>query len=120
MVVLAQLTSTLNDKKYEFLFEKEDSNRVKVNPNDIILAMRDWIDEDDTGSVLNLSGQGEPFQKGFSDENGSYDRYEPRYRTKNGRFDSLDELYLVHGVNDKLHGRLQRSLHRLPGRELAS
>ncbi len=100
-VLLGQLVTTLSDKKYEFLFEREDSNRVKVSPTDVIISMRDWIDEDETGSQLNLTGQGEPFLRGFSDENGNYDRYDVRYRAKNGRFDSLDELYMVHGVNDR-------------------
>jgi general secretion pathway protein K len=100
-VLLAQLVATFGDKKYEFLFEKEDANRVKVTPNDVIIAMRDWIDEDETASTLNFSGQGEPFLKGFSDENGNYLKYDPPYRAKNARFDSLDELYLVHGVNDR-------------------
>src|SRR5262249_5703323 len=49
----------------------------------------------------NLTGQGtDRFLQGFSDENYNYDRYNPRYRAKNARFDTLDELYLVHGVND--------------------
>lgn len=100
-VLLAQLLTTLTDKRYEFLFEKEDSNRVKVTPTDVIAALRDWVDEDETGSTLNLTGQGEPFQRGFSDENGEYSKYDPSYRAKNARFDSLDELYLVHGVNDR-------------------
>lgn len=100
-VAVNQLISVLNDKKYEFLFEKEDGNRIKVTPNEVILAMRDWIDEDETGSQLNLSGSGEPIIKGFSDENGPYSRYETRYQAKNGRFDTLDELYMVHGVNDR-------------------
>lgn len=100
-VLLAQLMSTLSDKKYEFLFEKEDSNRVKVTPSDIIIGMRDWVDEDETGSQLNFKGQGEPFVAGFSDENSDYSRYDIRYRAKNGRFDSLDELYMVHGINDR-------------------
>jgi general secretion pathway protein K len=51
-------------------------------------------------STLNLSGQGDVFLRGFSDESAQYDRYEPRYKPKNGRFDSLDELYMVHGVSD--------------------
>lgn len=100
-VLLGQLVNALGDKKYEFLFEKEDSNRVKVNPTDVIISLRDWIDEDESGTQLNFSGQGESFLKGFSDENGNYDRFEPRYRVKNARFDSLDELYLVYGVNDR-------------------
>jgi general secretion pathway protein K len=99
--VMGSLISMLGDKKYEFLFEKEDSNRIKVVPTDVIIAMRDWIDEDETGSQLNFSGQGDPIQKGFSDENGNYYKYNPVYRAKNGRFDSLDELYFIHGVNDK-------------------
>lgn len=100
-VLLSQLLTTLTDKKYEFLFEKEDSNKVKVTPNELIISLRDWVDEDETGSQLNLTGQGEPFLKGFSDENGDYVKYDPAYRAKNARFDSFDELYLVHGVNDR-------------------
>jgi len=33
--------------------------------------------------------------------NSAYDRYNPRYKAKNARFDSLQELYLVRGVNDR-------------------
>ncbi|MBK7861655.1 MAG: general secretion pathway protein GspK [Archangiaceae bacterium] len=100
-VVLAQLMTTLNDKKYEFLFEREDSNKVKATPQEVITALRDWIDEDEVGSTLNFTNQGDPFIKGFSDENYNYDKFDPRYRAKNGKFDSLDELYMVHGVNDR-------------------
>lgn len=99
--LLLQLINTLTDKKYEFLFEKEDSNRVKVTPDELIVNMRDWIDEDETGTTLNITGTGDPFQKGFSDENGGYVKYDPQYRAKNARFDSLDELFMVHGVNDR-------------------
>jgi general secretion pathway protein K len=100
-VTYAQLNTLLTDKKYEFLFDKEDSNHVKVPPLDVILAMRDWVDDDTTGSAINPTGVGDPFQKGFSDENFNYDKYDPRYKAKNGMFDSLDELYFVHGVNDR-------------------
>jgi general secretion pathway protein K len=115
VVLLNQLITALGDKKYEFLFEKEDAHRVKVAPNDVIIGLRDWIDEDETGSQLNFSGQGEPFIKGFSDENGNYDgRYDPRYRAKNGRFDSLDELYMVHGVNDRFMAAFKDKLTVYP------
>lgn len=101
-VVVNQLITTLNDKRYEFLFEKEDANRLKIPANEVIIGMKDWIDEDESGSSLNLTGQGEPFVRGFSDENGGYSNYENRYRAKNARFDSLDEVFLVHGVNDRV------------------
>jgi general secretion pathway protein K len=100
-IILTQMVTTLGDKKYEFLFEREDSNHVKLTPAEVIQNLHDWVDEDEVGTALNLTGQGEPFQKGFSDENANYDRYEPRYKAKNARFDSLDEAFLVHGVNDK-------------------
>lgn len=102
VVVANQLATTLNDKRYEFLFEKEDANRLKVTANEIIVNLRDWVDEDETGSTLNLTGQGEPFARGFSDENSGYSNYQERYRAKNARFDSLDEVFLVHGMNDRV------------------
>ncbi len=98
---VARLLDLLSDKRFEFVFDREDANRVKVNPQDVVIAMRDWIDEDDTQSALNLTGQGEPFARGFSDENSLYDRYVPRYKTKNAVMDTLDELYMVHGVSDR-------------------
>lgn len=113
-VLLSQLVTALGDKKYEFLFEKEDSNKVKVTPTEIISAMRDWIDEDEAGTALNFSGQGDPFARGFSDENGSYVKYDPQYRAKNGRFDSLDELYMIHGVNDRFMAAFKDKLTVYP------
>lgn len=113
-VLLAQLITTFADKKYEFLFEKEDSNRIKVTPTDMIISMRDWVDEDETGSQLNLRGQGEPFIAGFSDENSDYSRYDVRYRAKNGKFDSLDELYMIHGVNDRFMAAFKDKLTVYP------
>jgi general secretion pathway protein K len=96
------LMNLLGDKRFEFLFEREDSNRVKVTPQELLLSIRDWVDEDEVQSTLNTTGQGEPFLRGFSDENYNYDRYNPRYKAKNARMDSIDELYFVHGVNDRV------------------
>lgn len=100
-VLLSQLLGTLSDKRYEFLFEKEDSNKVRATPQEVVSAMRDWVDEDELQTQLNLSGTGDPFVRGFSDENYLYDRYQPRYQAKNARFDSLEELAMVHGINDR-------------------
>jgi len=114
MPLLLMLISTLGDKKYEFLFEKEDSNRVKVTPVEVITNFRDWVDEDESGSTLNLSGTGDPFLKGFADENGGYVKYDPPYRAKNARFDSLDELFMVHGVNDRFMAAFKDKLTVYP------
>lgn len=112
--LLMQLVATLGDKKFEFLFDKEDSNRLKLTPNEVIVNMRDWVDEDETGTTLNFSGSGDPFQKGFSDENSGYSKYDPQYRAKNARFDSLDELYMVHGVNDRFMAAFKDKLTVYP------
>ncbi|MBF5044902.1 general secretion pathway protein GspK [Aggregicoccus sp. 17bor-14] len=97
-----QLLTMLTDKHYDFLWEHEDANGTKVTAQDVVIALKDWMDEDETQSALNPDPNGPPFATGFASETSGYDSYEPRYRPKNALFDSLDELYRVHGVNDKL------------------
>ncbi|HVE85909.1 MAG TPA: type II secretion system minor pseudopilin GspK [Myxococcales bacterium] len=102
--VATRLFELFSDKRFEFLFDHEDANRVKVTPQELIISLKDWIDDDDTQSTLNVTPgwNTNPFQPGFADENYNYDKYDPRYRTKNALFDSLDELFLVHGMNDQV------------------
>src|SRR5207302_6122671 len=84
-----------------FIFDEEDANRDRVRRDDIVLAMKDWVDLDETGTALDPSNPTNPFVTGFSDENAAYDRYTPRYKAKNAPLDSLEELYMVRGVNDR-------------------
>jgi general secretion pathway protein K len=96
-----QLKPLLENPAYNFLFDEEDRNHEKVPRNDIITALRDWVDDDDQQTAFDptmLSGS--PFAPGAGDENGAYSRYKPRYKAKNARFDSVDELRMVHGIND--------------------
>src|SRR5690606_31956325 len=96
------LPDLMGDERFEFLFEGEDSNRVRVTPQDVIIAMKDWIDPDENGDAINPQTLlTSPFVQGFGDENGPYQSFEPRYVAKNAPFDSLQELYRVHGVNDR-------------------
>jgi general secretion pathway protein K len=99
--LVARMLEMFTDKRFEFVFDREDANKVKVGPQDTLMALHDWMDADETQSALNTTGVGDPFTKGFSDENSLYDRYTPRYKVKNAPFDSLDELYMVHGVSDR-------------------
>ncbi|MBS2024351.1 MAG: general secretion pathway protein GspK [Deltaproteobacteria bacterium] len=96
-----QLTAMMADPKYDFLFNEPDANRDRVRREDVIIALKDWMDEDETGSGIDPTNRIAPFVAGFSDENGNYSRYTPRYKAKNARPDSLDELYMVYGVNDR-------------------
>ncbi|MBN9683819.1 MULTISPECIES: general secretion pathway protein GspK [unclassified Corallococcus] len=89
------------DKRFEFLWQQDDANHVRSTPQDAVIALKDWSDEDTTQSTFNRNDPTNPFVAGFADEGSPYSRYEPRYDVKNARFDSLDELYRVHGVNDR-------------------
>ena len=101
LAVLTQLRAMTADPKYDFIFDEEDANRDRVRRDDVILAMKDWIDIDETATALDPGNPQRPFVNGFSDENAAYSRYDPRYQAKNGRFDSLEELFMVRGVNDR-------------------
>jgi general secretion pathway protein K len=96
-----QLKALMQDPKYDFIFEEEDANRDRVRREDVIIALKDWIDVDEVGSAIDPTNPRAPFVNGFSDENQAYDRYVPRYKAKNDRPDSLEELYMVRGVNDR-------------------
>jgi general secretion pathway protein K len=102
LAALIQMRAMMADPKYDFIFNEPDAQHDKVARDDVILALKDWIDEDATGSAIDPTQmRGNPFVNAFSDENGSYDRYTPRYKAKNARPDSLEELYMVRGVNDR-------------------
>ncbi|HEY2030754.1 MAG TPA: type II secretion system minor pseudopilin GspK [Myxococcales bacterium] len=101
LAALIQLRAMMSDPKYNFIFDEDDAQHDRVQRDDVILAMKDWIDLDETGSALDPTNTTNPFVNGFSDENSAYDRYTPRYKAKNGHFDSLQELYMVRGVNDR-------------------
>jgi general secretion pathway protein K len=97
----AQVQSFLQlvgDPRWDFLFDREDENGVKATRQDVAIHLADWVDTDQTGSALNPERL--VLEKGFGDENAFYDRGPDRYRAKNARFDSLEELFLVAGVSD--------------------
>jgi len=96
---LQRFLIAVRDPRFDVLFDREDEVGNRLTRRDVAVALRDWVDEDATTSVIGLK-PGAPFENGFGDENQYYDRGEDRYRAKNARFDSLDELYLVAGVGD--------------------
>ena len=97
------------DPRWDPLFDREDANGTRVSRQDLLMHLHDWTDENEETSALVASFPGPacmmevartPFEAGFGDEDFPYDRGEDRYRAKNARFDSLDELHLVAGVSD--------------------
>jgi general secretion pathway protein K len=96
---LQRLLLAARDPRYDVLFDREDANGNRFSRKDVAAAFKDWVDEDATASAV-TSNPAVPFEDAFADENLAYDRGEDRYKAKNARFDSLDELYLVAGVSD--------------------
>jgi general secretion pathway protein K len=98
------------DPKWDALFDREDENGMRVSRQELLVYLRDWVDDLSEasaltpsfppGSCLMVMPPAGPFERGFQDENFPYDRGEDRYRTKNARLDSLAELHLVAGVTD--------------------
>jgi general secretion pathway protein K len=97
------------DARWDPLFDREDRNGVRTSRQDLLVRLRDWVNEATQSSALRATGSSAPcgmiigqppFEAAFGDKNQPYDRGDDRYRTKNARMDSLDELYLVAGVTD--------------------
>ncbi|ABS24936.1 type II secretion system protein GspK [Anaeromyxobacter sp. Fw109-5] len=97
------------DPRWDPLFAREDANGTRTSRQDLIVHLRDWLDDDKVSSSLLAGFPGSaclmepanpPFENGFGDENFPYDKGPERYRAKNARLDSIEELYLVAGVSD--------------------
>jgi len=101
LAIYTQLRAMMDDRKYDFIFNEPDAQNDRVRREDVLVAMKDWIDVDENGSAIDPNKSGNPFVNAFGDENSAYDRYEPRYKAKNAPFDSLEELFMVRGVNDR-------------------
>ncbi len=87
------------DRSWDDLFDREDRNGQRTSRTDLAIHLKDWVDPDQVqSSVTGLMER--PFEAGFGDENFAYDRGSDRYKAKNARFDSLDELFMVTGVSD--------------------
>jgi general secretion pathway protein K len=96
---LASFMALVADRRWDPLFEREDANGVKQSRNELAAALKDWVDEDQQQSAV-TGVPARPFEKGFGDENYLYDRGPDRYKAKNARFDSLEELFMVAGFSD--------------------
>lgn len=96
---LASFLALVADRRWDPLFEREDANGVKQSRNELAANLKDWVDDDHQQSaVTGLAAR--PFENGFGDENYLYDRGPERYKAKNARFDSLEELFMVAGFSD--------------------
>lgn len=98
------------DSRWDPLFEREDASGLRTSREDLLVRLRDFVNDQEHSSALRIAGAAgtqcglvvdqPPFENAFGDRNQPYDRGEERYRVKANPMDSLDELYLVAGVGD--------------------
>jgi general secretion pathway protein K len=108
------------DAKWDPLFDRQDDRGNKTSREDLLIHLRDWVDENERTSDLSVAAgsaatcglvvRQPPFVDAFGDENQLYDRGEDRYRAKNAYMDSLEELYLVAGIGDAFMAAFQDNL----------
>ena len=93
----------------------------RSTPQDVLIAMQGLGGRGRRPSpALNLTGDGDAFLPGFSDEDCKLRPLHPRYEPKNARFDTPRRA--LHGARRErpVHGRVPRPAHRLPGHERAA
>jgi len=95
----ARLGELIKEPRWDFLFDRDDANGLRVTRPELFAAVKDWIDLDETSSVYTGTPL-QPFENGFGDENALYDRLPDRLKAKNAPFDSQGELYEVAGISD--------------------
>lgn len=96
------LLQLFSDERWEFLFEEENLHDERVTPEELLIRLRDWIDENEVEQGLDPTLPTSYFVDTASDEERNYVRYPQRYKPKNNLFDTMDELHLVSGMSDRL------------------
>jgi type II secretory pathway component PulK len=77
-------------KELDFLFERKDENGNYISRDELVSAIIDWVDQDN----VRYGMQG-------GDENQLYDRLSDPYAAKNHFLDSVEEMRLIWGVDDR-------------------
>jgi len=93
------LLSLIEPVQYDILFENPDKYGQYHDRNEIINAIVDWIDPD---NIM------EGFDSG--DEASRYEYLEEPYPSRNHFFDTLDEVQLVSGIDDRFWNFFSDSL----------
>src|SRR5690606_1924106 len=97
-VALFDLCMLFTPEQYDDLFDPNHDSGLRDERKEVISAMMDWVDADSERTRVNaqcmVEGTG-------GDEDGRYAGGGGKgYQSKNAKFTTLDELYLVHGVGD--------------------
>lgn len=88
------------ESPYDAVFERPDAEGQYSTRLDIISAVLDWWDEDQTRTVYEPRDVGGGAIANAGSEDDSYSQYRDPYQVKNTHFDSIEELRMVRGISD--------------------
>ena len=92
--IIKMLEALIEPEFYDFIFLENTSREEYVDREELIQNIVDWVDMGDdkyTDGVKYMTG---------GDEQSKYDDFDPEYKVKNSKFDTVQELMMVYGVND--------------------
>lgn len=101
--LFVKLYSLFKNFEHSGIFGEEVDEREMV---EIILNIMDWVDPDDAKTDIDMNGQF--VEAGGAGENADYSKYD--YKVKNSKFDTVEEIRLVHGITDDLFCNLSKFL----------
>lgn len=111
--LLTQLCLLTFGEQHDDLFEDEIGSRSqKIEREQLVANVVDWVDENDTRSLLNEFCV--PEGNGSGDEGSAYARSDVNYEVKNARMTTIEELRLVDGVSDAFMQRFAESFTVYP------
>jgi type II secretory pathway component PulK len=99
--VIKMLEALIEPEFYDFIFLENTSRREYVDRLELIQNLIDWVDPGDdkfTDGVKFLSG---------GDEQADYADFLPEYKVKNAKFDTIQEVMMVYGVDDLIYKILE-------------
>ncbi len=86
-------------KEYDDLFDVQSGKETRVGRMDILAALIDWVDADSEKTYINDDCV---LEESSGDESSLYIDQRKKYKVKNAKFTTLDELYEVAGFGDDL------------------
>jgi len=92
--VIKMLEALIEPEFYDFIFLENTSRKEYVDREELIQNIVDWVDMGDDKFT-----DGAKYMTG-GDEQSQYDEFEPQYKVKNAKFDTVQELMMVYGVDD--------------------
>jgi general secretion pathway protein K len=88
--VAAELTALVSSPAYDRMFEERDGDGQFTDRQTFVKAIMDWVDRDE--AMFGTSGAAEDY---------GYEALKQPYHAKNNYIDSVDELQMVRGMDDK-------------------